>query len=57
MHIESKYGCSVDHLSALWTWINSNKWVVAGVFVVIGLVICFFGNTFLGPILWITGIF
>ena len=23
----------------------------------IGFVMCFFGNTFLGPILWLTGVF
>lgn len=55
-YIASKSACPVDHLSALWTWINANKWVVAGALILIGFVVCFFGNTFLGPILWLTGV-
>jgi hypothetical protein len=56
-YVETKHACPVDHLSALWTWINTNKWIVAGALIFIGFVVCFFGNTFLAPILWLTGVF
>ena len=49
-------GCRVDHISALWSWFDQNKWPMFMLFSVVGIIMCFLGNRFLQPILFITGV-
>ena len=52
----SKVGCKYDQLSSIWSWINSNQWIIFAFFTVAGGTLCFFGRAMLKPTLFITGI-
>jgi hypothetical protein len=53
----SRNGCRVGSISALWAWMNSNKWVMFVIFTVVGFFVCFFGRKLFKPVLFLAGIF
>lgn len=53
---KSSAGCKFDQLSAIWGWFKSNKWVMFAVFLVFGVIICFFGRSLFKPVLFLTAI-
>lgn len=55
INLSHKTGCNIGNLSALWEWIEKNKWVMFSICVVLGTVICFLGRTLFKPVLFITG--
>ena len=52
----SSVGCSVADVSGLWSWINSNQWVLFAIFLISGAVICFLGRTLFKPVLFMAGL-
>jgi hypothetical protein len=46
----------VDELTAIWKWFNDNRWPMFVAFLLIGLAMCFFGNAFFQPVLFLTGV-
>ena len=53
--MESKTGCGYNY-SALFTWFTDNKWVMFGVFLGLGFVVCFFGRKLYKPVFFIAGV-
>lgn len=52
----SSAACKKASFSAIWNWINSNKWPLFVIFLVVGLIICFFGRRLFKPMLFLTGL-
>ena len=54
--VSSKYGCKKASLNAIWAWIESNKWVMFGLCLLIGGFVCFFGRKLFRPMLFLVGL-
>lgn len=56
MQFTDEAGCDVGELSAIWSWVEDNKWPFFSLFLLTGLFLTFLGNYFLMPILFIAGV-
>lgn len=54
MDISSQSFCTLGDVSALWTWIQHNRWVIFSALIVFGLFACFFGRKLFKVVLFLT---
>jgi len=49
-------GCKVGDLSPLWTWISKNEWAIAVPSILMGIVTCFYGITYIRMVYFFSGL-